>query len=427
MVRRGFYSGTATEGKGMVEVGVSRPVWALGLMSGTSMDGVDAAFILTDGESVNEFGPSGFVPFSPHDRKVLNEAARRVHEALDVPNDLTFALHAGEAEEIFPEAVEAVRANYNEAIRNLCPGVVTVAADGERNFYCDEDSFLPKLEVIGIHGQTLGHRPEEHFTLQLGSSHEVASSFASQFGVPVVYDFRTADMKAGGEGAPLAPFYHFALARRAGLAGPVAFLNLGGVANVTWIDPRAEAPEAPGAMLAFDTGPANALIDDFMAARTGKGCDADGARAALGVVADDVLAGLPGFDYLDRRPPKSLDRNDFLPVLDAVSALSTEDGAATLAAFTADCVAAARAHMPRPPARWLVCGGGRRNLTMMRMLGERLEAPVAPVEAVGLDGDMLEAQAFAYLAVRVLRGLPTSAPGTTGCRAPVSGGRVSRP
>jgi anhydro-N-acetylmuramic acid kinase len=139
------------------------------------------------------------------------------------------------------------------------------------------------------------------------------------------------------------------------------------------------------------------------------------------------LARLPRFPYLDRVPPKSLDRNDFLPVLNAVSGLSTEDGAATLAAFTADCVAASLRHMPSPPTRWLVSGGGRKNLTMMRMLAERLDAPVDPVEAVGLDGDMLEAQAFAYLAVRVLRGLPTSAPSTTGCREPVCGGRISYP
>jgi anhydro-N-acetylmuramic acid kinase len=207
----------------------------------------------------------------------------------------------------------------------------------------------------------------------------------------------------------------------------VAFLNLGGVGNVSWIDPMADAPDAPGALLAFDTGPANALIDDFMAARTGAGYDARGATAAKGAVSREVATLLPGFSYLNRAPPKSLDRNDFLPVLDAVAELSTEDGAATLTAFTAECVAASLRHMPCPPTRWLVCGGGRKNLTMMGMLSERLDAPVEPVESVGFDGDMLEAQAFAYLAVRVLRGLPTSAPSTTGCRAPVSGGRISSP
>jgi anhydro-N-acetylmuramic acid kinase len=207
----------------------------------------------------------------------------------------------------------------------------------------------------------------------------------------------------------------------------VAFLNLGGVGNVTWVEPLAAAPEAPGALMAFDTGPANALIDDFIAARTGASFDADGATAARGLVSAGVLERLPAFPYLRRPPPKSLDRNDFRPVMDAMAELSTEDGAATLTAFTADCVAESLHHMPSPPARWLVCGGGRKNATMMRMLADRLSAPVEPVEAVGLDGDMLEAQAFAYLAVRMVRGLPTSAPATTGCREPVCGGRISYP
>jgi anhydro-N-acetylmuramic acid kinase len=223
------------------------------------------------------------------------------------------------------------------------------------------------------------------------------------------------------------PFFHFALARRIGAAAPLAFLNLGGVGNVTWVDPQAEAPEAPGALVAFDTGPGNALIDDLLAARLGQAFDADGAVAAAGRVHEDVLADLAAHPYLRRPPPKSLDRQDFHPFLDRVAGLSTEDGAATLAALTAACVAEGARHFPEPATRWLVCGGGRRNRTLMRMLAARTNAEVEPVEAAGLDGDMLEAQAFAYLAVRVLRGLPTSAPSTTGARLPVSGGRISRP
>jgi anhydro-N-acetylmuramic acid kinase len=242
----------------------------------------------------------------------------------------------------------------------------------------------------------------------------------------VVWDFRAADVASGGEGAPLVPFFHFACARRIGAAAPVAFLNLGGVGNVTWVDPGAAAPEAPGALMAFDTGPGNALIDDFLAARLGLDFDADGAVAAAGRVDEEVLAGLAGHPYLARTPPKSLDRQDFHGFLDRVAHLATEDGAATLAALTVACVAEAARHFPEPVTRWLVCGGGRRNRTLMRMLAARANVPVDAVEAVGLDGDMLEAQAFGYLAVRVLRGLPTSAPGTTGVRLPVSGGRVSR-
>jgi anhydro-N-acetylmuramic acid kinase len=278
-------------------------------------------------------------------------------------------------------------------------------------------------EVIGFHGQTLAHAPHDRGTHQIGRG----DWLARDCGVPVVWDFRTADVASGGEGAPLVPFFHFACARRIGAAAPVAFLNLGGVGNVTWVDARAAAPEAPGALVAFDTGPGNALIDDLVRDRVGRSHDPDGAIGAQGRVHAEVLAGLADHPYLRRHPPKSLDRNDFHAFIEAVGGLSTEDAAATLAALTAACVAEGMRHFPEPPARWLVCGGGRRNRTLMRMLAARTNAPVEPVEAVGLDGDMLEAQAFAYLAVRVLRGLPTSAPGTTGVRLPVSGGRVSRP
>ncbi len=248
---------------------------------------------------------------------------------------------------------------------------------------------------------------------------------ARDCGRRVVWDFRSADVASGGEGAPLAPFFHFACAKWIGAERPVAFLNLGGVGNVTWVDPRAEVPETPEALLAFDTGPGNALIDDFLSVRRGLAFDADGAVAGAGRVDEGIVGSLADHPYLERVPPKSLDRQDFHMFLDLVAHLSTEDGAATLAAVTAACVAEAARHFPEPPERWLVCGGGRRNRTVMAMLAARTNAPVEPVEAAGLDGDMLEAQAFAYLAVRVLRGLPTSAPGTTGCRIPVCGGRVS--
>jgi anhydro-N-acetylmuramic acid kinase len=380
----------------MVEVSQGSPVWSLGLMSGTSMDGVDAALVRTDGESIAEFGPSLFLSYD-QDYRARMLAANRAAPATPTPT---------------------LRdpARWPPALTLLATSAATIHLEAIRRLGGSP-------QVVGFHGQTVAHRPAEGFTLQLGDGAAVAAGC----GVATVWDFRSADMAAGGEGAPLAPFFHFALARQAGLGEPVAFLNLGGVGNVTWIDPAADAPEAPGALLAFDTGPANALIDDFMLARTGAGYDADGAAAGRGSVASEILARFRHTPYLDRTPPKSLDRNDFLPVLEAASELGTEDGAATLTAFTAECVADSLRHMPSPPTRWLVCGGGRKNLTLMRMLAERLDAPVDPVEAVGLDGDMLEAQAFAYLAVRVRRGLPTSAPATTGCRAPVCGGRVSYP
>jgi anhydro-N-acetylmuramic acid kinase len=356
---------------------------ALGLMSGTSMDGVDAAVLDTDGETIAGFGPSDFAEYGAQDRALLR---------------------AGLGQWPGAEGLAAVE----ERVRAAHAAVVA-RFDG--------------IEIVGFHGQTLAHEPRGRGTHQVGRG----DWLARDCGLPVVWDFHTADVVSGGEGAPLVPFFHFACARWIGAEGPVAFLNLGGVGNVTWVDPRAAGPEAAGALVAFDTGPGNALLDDFLGLRLGRAFDADGAVAGEGRVDDGVLAGLAKHPYLARRPPKSLDRQDFHGFLDRVAGLSTEDGAATLAALTVACVAEATRWFPEPPERWLVCGGGRRNRTVMRMLGARSNAPVEPVEAIGLDGDMLEAQAFAYLAVRVWRGLATSAPGTTGVRLPVSGGRISRP
>jgi len=382
--------------RGRVELGPGDPVWALGLMSGTSMDGVDAALLRTDGETIAEIGPSAFRPYREGDLRALPEIAA------------DWARYRGATGEDAERLAEAER----ETVRLHAMAAAALLA-GE----------AAPAEIVGFHGQTVAHCPEAGWTWQLGDGARLAAALNR----PVVWDFRSADMAEGGEGAPLAPFYHWALARRVGAAEPVGFLNIGGVANLTWVDPAADAPEAPGALVAFDTGPGNALIDDLVRARTGASHDADGALAARGRVNRDRLASNAAADFLARPGPKSLDRNAFQPVRAAMDALGTEDAAATLTAFTAECAAAALPHLPRPPARWLVAGGGRRNATLMRMLAARLGAPVEPVEAAGLDGDMLEAQAFAYLAVRVLRGLPTSAPSTTGCRVPVCGGRVSRP
>jgi len=356
---------------------------ALGLMSGTSMDGVDAALVETDGETIAGFGPGRFRPYAPAERTALRAG-----------------LGAWPGEPGVDAIAEMVIAAHAEAVAGF-----------------------PDAELVGFHGQTLAHDPAGRGTHQAGRGDLLATAT----GRPVVWDFRTADVASGGEGAPLVPFFHFACARRIGATRPVAFLNLGGVGNVTWVDPRAAAPEVEGALVAFDTGPGNALVDDLLRARLGRDYDSEGAVAAEGRVDAAVLADLAAHPYLQRTPPKSLDRNDFHGFLGRVAHLSTEDAAATLSALTAACVAEATRHFPEPPERWLTCGGGRLNRTIMAMIAARTNAPVDPVEAVGLDGDLLEAQAFAYLAVRVLRGLPTSAPSTTGARLPVSGGRISRP
>ncbi|MEM8571699.1 MAG: anhydro-N-acetylmuramic acid kinase [Pseudomonadota bacterium] len=356
---------------------------ALGLMSGTSMDGVDAAIVETDGESIFGFGETAFVPYSAPERKLLRSALGRWPRdpGLEEPESMIQARHA--------EAVASFKG----------------------------------VEAVGFHGQTLAHDPKGQGTHQIGRGDELSR----ETGHWTVWDFRTADVASGGEGAPLVPFFHFACAKWIKAKAPLAFLNLGGVGNVTWVNPAVSAPEDPKALLAFDTGPGNALIDDFMQARRGADFDPEGSVAASGKASNEVLADLEDHPYLRRPPPKSLDRQDFHGFLDRVAPLSTEDGAATLTELTAACVALAARHFPQPVERWIVCGGGRHNRTLLASLGRTTNTPVLTSEAVQLDGDMLEAQAFAFLAVRILRGLPTSSPTTTGCRLPVSGGRISSP
>jgi anhydro-N-acetylmuramic acid kinase len=364
----------------------SGPVRALGAMSGTSMDGVDLAVIETDGVAVTRFGPTGYRPFAEAERAAIREALGR------------WPGEAGVA-----EAARAVENAHLAALAEFEGG------DG--------------VEVFGFHGQTLAHDPDGRRTHQAGDG----ARFAAEAGLTTVWDFRSNDMELGGQGAPLAPFYHWALARFIGEARPVVFLNLGGVGNITYVDPRVERPELPGACLAFDTGPANAPIDDMVQARLGQPFDRDGRLTRSGRVDGETVAVFLDDIYFRRIPPKSLDRDAFPQLADWVAGMETADAVATLAACAAGAVSQAMEHLPARPARVLVTGGGRRNPGLMEMLEAALGRPVEPVEAVGLDGDALEAQAFAYLAVRVLRGLPTSAPGTTGVAAAVGGGRVSRP
>ena len=363
-------------------MGKGAPLWALGLMSGTSMDGIDGAAILTDGIEIMGFGPKRFEAYPPELRQQLI-AAQGLWQG-EVDADLVAALDAAHAELAL---------------------------------------YFPTTELIGYHGHTLAHDPGGFRTHQAGDG----ARLADETGEPVVWDFRSADVLSGGEGAPLVPFFHHACARMAGLEETVAFLNVGGVANVTWVDPLTHSPEAPGALLAFDTGPGNALINDFVRARHGLEMDEDGRLAASGTVDEALVAKVLEDAYFSRPAPKSLDRNHFAWVLERVGGMDDADALATLTAVTAAGVAEALRHMPEPPTRWLICGGGRHNQTLMRMIGTRGNAPVAQVEEIGLDGDFLEAQAFAFLAVRVLYGLPTSGPETTGARLPVCGGRISQP
>src|SRR5699024_2910454 len=270
-----------------------------------------------------------------------------------------------------------------------------------------------EVRALGFHGQTILHEPEAGRTWQIGDG----ALLAELTGIPVVCDFRSADVAAGGQGAPLAPLYH--AARAAGLPRPLAVLNLGGVGNVTWIGDDTDD------LIAFDTGPGNALLDDWARRHAAMPCDLDGALAAAGRVKDAVLDQLMQHSYFEAVPPKSLDRDAFDPA--PLEGLGVADGAATLATFTVEAVQRALQHLPAPPLRWLVTGGGRHSPVLMQRVAARLGTPVQPVEAVGWNGDALEAEACAYLAARSLAGLPLSRPGTTGVPRPMSGGRLFKP
>jgi anhydro-N-acetylmuramic acid kinase len=352
---------------------------AIGLMSGTSLDGVDAAWVETDGHSIQGFGPTLTIPY--------DDALRRdLRAILDVASDLA------PDDSGLLDAERRLTAVHARAVK-----AVGQTAD-----------------VVGFHGQTILHQPDRRRTWQIGD----ASMLAIETGLPVAFDFRSADVAAGGQGAPLAPSYHAALARD--LPKPLVVLNIGGVANVTWIG-------EDEALLAFDTGPGNGPLDDWAERHTGQRFDRDGALARSGRVNMAVLQHLLAHPYFSRTPPKSLDRLDFAMSLSAsgVNALSAADGAATLAAFTVQAIV--RSPLPAAPRRWLVCGGGRRNPILMEGLRRALGVPVDGVDELGWDGDALEAQCFGFLAARVLAGLPLSFPGTTGVSAPLAGGQIAHP
>ncbi len=354
----------------------------LGLMSGTSMDGIDVAAVRTDGRRVAPLMTEG----KPLWATYPYEPALRGWLAATVAA---------------PGRAEA------RGVRALEVALTEAHAAAVRHFLLNHMPPDCPVDLVGFHGHTLLHQPDRRLTRQLGDG----ARLAERLGLDVVSDFRSTDVGAGGQGAPLAPLYHQALA--GGLGRPLAVLNLGGVGNVTWLG-------AGEAISAFDTGPGNALLDDWAARCTGRPCDVDGALARAGRVDAGRLAHLLDHPFFDRTPPKSLDRNDFS--LSAVADLPAEDGAATLAAFTAGAVARALPHLPEAPRRWLVTGGGRHNPVLMAMLAERLGVPVEPVEAVGWQGDALEAQAFAFLAARAVLGLPLSLPETTGVPRPTTGG-----
>ena len=360
---------------------------ALGLMSGTSMDGIDIALIETDGEHHVQRIATGGVAYEPAFRY-------RLRDALADARSIRY------------------RAERPGCLADVETELTALHIDAVLKFIGDRAIEASTIDVIGFHGQTVLHRPDEGLTVQIGDG----AALAAATGIDVIYDLRAADCAAGGQGAPLAPVYHRALVAKVE-DRPVAFVNIGGVANITWIGRNGE-------LIAFDTGPGNAMIDDWMMKRTGATRDADGALAARGTVHEDYVSEYFRHSHFPAPVPKSLDRNAF--VVELVDPLSTEDGAATLTAFAAAAIAKAREHLPEEPRLWIVAGGGRRNRTLMAMLAGHVHSAVVPAEALALDGDAVEAEAWAYLAVRSLDGAPITYPGTTGVAAPLTGGVLSR-
>ena len=409
---------------------------AVGLMSGTSCDAIDAALIWTDGEDSTILGPTAEVPIPPALRRRVRALQRRADRALVAGH----AAHKDDARFLAQHALLSVAANGNPAseLAQVECALTDLHAEAVRRVLAAAGARVTP-SLIGFHGQTLCHWPPSRskkyshstllpFTWQLGDGQRLAQLC----GVPVVFRFRDADVAAGGEGAPLAPAYHRALCRKLSGRGTVAILNIGGVSNLTVV--------AEDRMLACDVGPGNALLDDFMLRRTGTPCDLDGRTAASGQPDRDVVRaamrrGTALGNFLRRRAPKSCDRDQFAPSLPtaALEALSTSDGAATLTLLTAACVKFALDREAVRPARLIVCGGGRLNPAMMgalrRELGPavRVQSTDAPEFAGQWRGDSIEAEAFAYLAVRSQRGLPLSWRQTTGVSEPRTGGVLALP
>lgn len=359
-------------------------VWALGLMSGTSLDGIDAALLKTDGEHVFSFGPWLTVPFEESYRMQLREAVYGRGDMLMAEQNITL--------------------KHAEVVKTL----LTQAGLHRRD-----------VHVIGFHGQTVSHRPQDHLTWQIGNG----ALLAEKTGIDVVCDFRRRDVAAGGEGAPLVPLYHAALARHMEL--PIAVLNVGGIANVTWIGRSERSSEEVTSLdiMAFDTGPGNVLLNEWATKTMGMDCDRDGQMALAGKADIGLVTELLKDPFFTKHPPKSLDRNHFN--FDAVGNLSKEDAAATLTEFTAAAVERGSAYFPIPANQWFVSGGGRHNPALMQALRRKF-MQVFPVESLGWIGDTLEAQAFAFLAVRSLKGLALSLPTTTGALRATTGGAFYR-
>jgi len=370
------------------EPAVTKLLTAIGLMSGTSMDGIDVALLRTDGEAIVERGPFQGFGYEKAFRDRLKSAldmAKSIRDRQERPGDLA---------DIERELT----------LRHVHAGKAFLQAHGLA---------AKDIDLLGFHGQTVLHRPDEALTVQIGDG----ALLARETGIDVVYDMRANDMRHGGQGAPLVPAYHAALARNVpGDRSPVCFVNIGGISNITSIG-------RDGVIVAYDSGPGNTLIDQWVETHAGIPFDQGGMIASEGRVLPALADRYLDSSFFHTTHRRSLDRNDFLPPAGSDAELS--DGARTLAYVAAAAILKSAGHLPTAPALYIICGGGRLNRIIMadlRDLAARQGADVLSAEDAGFDGDAMEAEAWAYLAVRSVKGLPLTFPGTTGVTEAVTGG-----
>ncbi len=353
-------------------------ITAIGLMSGTSLDGIDVALIKSDGQKIISRDTNKYYPYSP---KIRNSLTKLIN------NKINSLLEIKEIElEITKKHIAAVK-----------------------DFLAKNKIDKKDVDVIGFHGQTILHHPEQKITWQIGN----AQMLASNIGIDVVADFRTKDLVFGGQGAPLVPSYHLALFQD--YKKPLLVLNIGGVTNVTYIkNNAAENLIAEENLIAFDVCFGNAPLNDLVYEKTGKDFDKNGLLAKSGKVNHDFVKAILALGYFKKQPPKSLDRNQFDLVIKKFSKLIMEDILASLVFVIGQAVNNVLKFLPSKPLEIIVCGGGRKNLEIMNSIKNATQIKTTNIDDLKIDGDFVEAQAFGFLAIRNLLNLPTSYPKTTG-------------
>ncbi|MEZ4752825.1 MAG: anhydro-N-acetylmuramic acid kinase [Bdellovibrionota bacterium] len=402
----------------------------IGLMSGTSKDGIDVACIKTDGISkIEECGAASY-DYTITEKRLLNLAEFVVYKAdgdLDKANNqfkdrieefrTVEGLNQKQLTELFKYLEQR---NLKLSLTDIEELSTELHIEAVNKFLVANNQKASEIDLIGYHGQTVFHRPALGITIQLGN----AKRFAKTLGVKTVYNFRQADVAAGGEGAPFAPIYHQVKAKLDHLA-PCIVLNCGGISNLTAVGKE---------LIAFDSGPGNCLVDKFVQKHFNQNFDLDGKLGLKGKVHDDLLPDLAEKtikfkgSYLKKLPPKSLDVRDCV-IPNEIFDLDPHDACATLEALTAYFISESLQHLPEVPVNWIFAGGGRRNPVITRELNLRLKSKIPALslqnaDEIGWNGDGLEAQIFAFLAVRTIKKLPLSFPGTTGVNTALTGGKI---